>query len=149
MTTITRRTLERISQTCKKDCVTLFSYISITDKKCLKNSLQRKKSFHLAPICPCCGLQTCKDTQLKECMFFPVVGSTIRRCTKLYELSHLPWVLERTAHTGWHARFGSPHVNNPLRLFPGGSPLTSSSPTFPLPSLICSTNRGCVIQVKE
>lgn len=132
MTTITRSMLEKISQTCKKEWFMLFSYISITDKKCLKNSLLRKKkSFHLAPLRPCCGLQGCNDTQLKECMFFPVVGSTIRRCTKLYELSHLPWALERTAHTGWHARFGSPHVNNPLRLSPVGSLLTSSCPTFP------------------
>lgn len=46
-------------------------------------------------------------------MFFPVVGSTIRRCTKLCALSHLPWALERTAHTGWHARFGSPASTNP------------------------------------
>ena len=51
-------------------------------------------------------------TQLKRHMFFPVVGSTIRRCTKLYALSHLLWALERTAPTGWHARFGSPASTN-------------------------------------
>lgn len=38
-----------------------------------------------------------------------MVGSTIRRCTKLFALSRLHWALERTAHTGWHARFGSSH----------------------------------------
>lgn len=55
--------------------------------------------------------------RLKTCVFFPVVGSTIRRCTKLFALSRLHWALERTAHTGWHARFGSSRthrVANPL-----------------------------------
>lgn len=54
-------------------------------------------------------LHVLHGARLKPCVFFPVVGSTIRRCTKLFALSRLRWALERTAHTGWHARFGSSH----------------------------------------
>lgn len=80
---------------------------------------------------PCYG---CTNTRLKTCMFFTAVGSIIRRCTKLYALSHLPWALERTAPTGWHARFGSPMLTTHFALFPVGFFLTSSH-LHPCPSL--------------
>lgn len=68
----------------------------------------------------------CTNTRLKTCMFFTAVGSTIRRCTKLYALSRLPWALERTAPTGWHARFDSPMLTTHFALFPVGFFLTST-----------------------
>lgn len=97
-------------------CFILFCFMfNLMLLRCLKTALVRAGglSLHLGLIHPSCGLQGCNDTQLNTCMFFPVVGSTIRRCTKLYALSHLPWALERTARTGWHARFGSPMSTNP------------------------------------
>lgn len=107
---------------------------------------------------PCYG---CTHTRLKPCMFFAAVGSTIRRCTKLYALSHLPWALGRTAPTGWHARFGSPVLTTHLALFPVGFFLTSSHPhphplphPPPLPPLPPAGTtlldlQGCAAQVKE
>lgn len=103
-------------------------HILPTQENCQRKSVLVTRTSIQVSTEPCCGST---DAQLKSCMFFAAVGSTIRRCTKLYALSHLPWALERTAPTGWHARFGSPMLTT--HFAPSSCGILPDFPLSPFP----------------
>lgn len=121
--------LNHTSRSGRLICFYMYFAFAIQHSTSLDNTFVRNSSgpFQVSQVQLTLLLHAPPRSQLKTYVFFPVVGSTIRRCTKLFALSRLHWALERTAHTGWHARFGFSHppCRQPTVPSPLGSLLTS------------------------